>query len=182
MALHAFFFVGFAAHVSKRCKSGIRPVGQADILPDGRQVQVGSSHTYDMTGCHVPYPLFYCSSGKDIAEVKDVYCEEESEGRWMLGKILTQRVNLWSDEQKSLIRLYIRVRLHNKPKPDNYTELCIASMKNNLDDINGWLYHRIRMCIWKQWKLSRIKERNLIKLGIPEYYAHMVELRKNRQK
>ena len=22
-------------------------------------------------------------------------------------------------------------------------------MKNNIDDINGWLYHRIRMCIWK---------------------------------
>ena len=25
----------------------------------------------------------------------------------------------------------------------------IASMKNNMNDINGWLYHRIRMCIWK---------------------------------
>ena len=49
----------------------------------------------------------------------------------------------------------------------------IASMKNNLDDLNGWLYHRIRMCIWKQWKLPRTKERNLIKLGIPEYFAHM---------
>lgn len=49
----------------------------------------------------------------------------------------------------------------------------IASMKNNLDDINGWLYHRIRMCIWKQWKLPRTRRRNLIKLGIPEYYAHM---------
>ena len=49
----------------------------------------------------------------------------------------------------------------------------IASMKNNLDDLNGWLYHRIRMCIWKQWKLPRTKKRNLIKLGIPEYYAHM---------
>ena len=21
-----------------------------------------------------------------------------------------------------------------------------------ISDINGWLYHRIRMCIWKQWK------------------------------
>ena len=49
----------------------------------------------------------------------------------------------------------------------------IASMKSNLDDINGWLYHRIRMCIWKQWKLPRTKKGNLIKLGIPEYYAHM---------
>ena len=49
----------------------------------------------------------------------------------------------------------------------------IASMKNNLDDINGWLYHRIRMCIWKQWKLPKTKKRNLIKLGIPEYFACM---------
>lgn len=49
----------------------------------------------------------------------------------------------------------------------------IASMKNNLDEINSWLYHRIRRCIWKQWKLPRTKERNLIKLGIPKYFAHI---------
>ena len=47
----------------------------------------------------------------------------------------------------------------------------IASMKNNIEEINGWLYHRIRMCIWKQWKLPRTKYRNLVKLGIPEHYA-----------
>ena len=44
----------------------------------------------------------------------------------------------------------------------------IASMKNNINDINGWLYHRIRMCIWKQWKRPRTKVRNLIKMGVPE--------------
>ena len=49
----------------------------------------------------------------------------------------------------------------------------IASMKNNMDDLNGWLYHRIRMCIWKQWKKPKTKKRNLIKMGIPEYYASM---------
>ncbi len=49
----------------------------------------------------------------------------------------------------------------------------IASMKNNIEDINGWLYHRIRMCIWKQWKKPKTKKRNLMKMGIPEYYAHM---------
>ena len=49
----------------------------------------------------------------------------------------------------------------------------IASMKNNMEDINGWLYHRIRMCIWKQWKLPRTKKRNLIKMGVHEYYANM---------
>ena len=49
----------------------------------------------------------------------------------------------------------------------------IASMRNNIEDINGWLYHRIRMCIWKQWKLPKTKKRNLMKMGIPENYAHM---------
>ena len=49
----------------------------------------------------------------------------------------------------------------------------IASMKNNIDAINGWLYHRVRMCIWKQWKLPKTKKRNLIKMGVPEYYAQM---------
>ena len=49
----------------------------------------------------------------------------------------------------------------------------IADMKNPIDDINGWLYHRIRMCIWKQWKKSRTKMRNLRKLGVPEDLAYM---------
>ena len=62
------------------------------------------------------------------------------------------------------IKVYARGRL-------NY--YGIATMKNNIDDINGWLYHRIRMCIWKQWKLPKTKKRNLIKMGIPEYFAHM---------
>ena len=47
----------------------------------------------------------------------------------------------------------------------------IASMKKNIDDINGWLHHRIRMCIWKQWKKPRTKVRNLVKLGVPEDLA-----------
>ena len=48
----------------------------------------------------------------------------------------------------------------------------IASMKNNIEGINGWLYHRIRMCIWKQWKKPRTKVRNLIKMGVPEDLAY----------
>ena len=47
----------------------------------------------------------------------------------------------------------------------------IASMKNQIAEINSWLYHRIRACIWKHWKLPKTKMRNLIKLGIPEHYA-----------
>lgn len=62
------------------------------------------------------------------------------------------------------IRVYMRGWL-------NYYK--IADMKRNIEDLNGWLYHRIRACIWKHWKLPRTKQRNLMKLGIPKYYAHM---------
>jgi len=43
----------------------------------------------------------------------------------------------------------------------------IASMKNPIEEVNKWLYHRIRMCIWKQWKKPRTKVKNLIKMGVP---------------
>ena len=49
----------------------------------------------------------------------------------------------------------------------------IAAMKNGIENLNGWLYHRIRMCIWKLWKRPRSRMKYLMKLGIPEYYAHM---------
>ena len=47
----------------------------------------------------------------------------------------------------------------------------IASLRNNIEEINKWLYHRIRMCIWKQWKKPKTKVRNLIKMGVPKDLA-----------
>ena len=47
----------------------------------------------------------------------------------------------------------------------------IADMKSNIEDINGWLYRRIRMCIWKQWKLPRTRKRKLLGLSLPEWAA-----------
>ena len=47
----------------------------------------------------------------------------------------------------------------------------IADMKNNIADLNGWLYRRIRMCIWKQWKLPCTRMRKLIGLGVNSHYA-----------
>ena len=47
----------------------------------------------------------------------------------------------------------------------------IASMKNNIENLNGWLYRRIRTCIWKQWKRPRTRMRKLIGLGVDSHYA-----------
>ena len=50
----------------------------------------------------------------------------------------------------------------------------IAEMKNNMEKLNGWLYRRIRMCIWKQWKLPRTRMRKLIGLGVDSHYAAII--------
>ncbi len=47
----------------------------------------------------------------------------------------------------------------------------MADMKSNIESLNGWLYRRIRMCIWKQWKLPKTRKRKLIGLGMPEWVA-----------
>ncbi|MEF9880833.1 MAG: group II intron maturase-specific domain-containing protein, partial [Clostridia bacterium] len=47
----------------------------------------------------------------------------------------------------------------------------IADMKNRIEELNSWLYHRIRMCIWKQWKKPRTKIRNLLKMGVSKDLA-----------
>ena len=47
----------------------------------------------------------------------------------------------------------------------------VADMKKNIEALNGWLYRRIRMCIWKQWKLPKTRKRKLIGLGMLEWVA-----------
>ena len=47
----------------------------------------------------------------------------------------------------------------------------MADMRKNIEVLNGWLYRRIRMCIWKQWKLPKTRKRKLIGLGMPEWVA-----------
>lgn len=37
---------------------------------------------------------------------------------------------------------------------------------------NDWLRRRFQVCICRQWKVPQAGVRNLIKLGIPSYYAH----------
>ena len=57
-----------------------------------------------------------------------------------------------------------RIKVYARGWPSYYG---LASMKKGIDDINGWLYHRIRMCIWKQWKKPKTKVRNLMRMGVP---------------
>ena len=82
----------------------------------------------------------------------------------------------WKKFKTNLKRLSSRRSVQSiKPALEKLTKYArgwmnyygVASMKNRIDEVNGWLYHRIRMCIWKQWKRPRTKIRNLMKMGVP---------------
>ena len=42
----------------------------------------------------------------------------------------------------------------------------IANMKSIAQKLDEWIRRRIRMCYWKQWKTSKNRKKNLIKLGV----------------
>jgi len=48
----------------------------------------------------------------------------------------------------------------------------IASMKTTMHRWDEWLRRRLRMYIWKQWKLPRTRVKNLIKLGMEPWKAY----------
>ena len=63
--------------------------------------------------------------------------------RWDLkeagcGETTNPRANLWSDGQKSHIRLYMGVSLHIKIKPDSYTEPCAVDAADGWRERNVW--------------------------------------------
>lgn len=46
---------------------------------------------------------------------------------------------------------------------------ALADMSAFLDDLEGWLRRRLRLCLWKQWKRSRTRLRELRALGLPDW-------------
>ena len=47
----------------------------------------------------------------------------------------------------------------------------IADMEKVAEELDQWIRRRIRMCYWKQWKKTRTKAENLIKLGVNKHKA-----------
>lgn len=78
-------------------------------------------------------------------------------------KELTSRSNGWGyGKRKQKLKEYIQGWV-------GYYHL--ANMKRFCQDIDEWLRRRIRMCIWKAWKLFKTRIRDLVKCGVQEYNA-----------
>ena len=68
----------------------------------------------------------------------------------------------------SIVKVMERIKEYMRGWLNYYS---MADMRKNIEVLNGWLYRRIRMCIWKQWKLPKTRKRKLIGLGMPEWVA-----------
>ena len=68
----------------------------------------------------------------------------------------------------SIVRTLEKIKVYMRGWLNYYG---IADIKNNIEDLNGWLYRRIRMCIWKQWKQPKTRARKLVGLGVNSHYA-----------
>ena len=69
----------------------------------------------------------------------------------------------------SIIRTMEKIKVYMRGWLNYYG---IADMRNNITGLNKWLYRRIRMCIWKQWKLPKTRKRRLMGLELPEWAAY----------
>jgi group II intron reverse transcriptase/maturase len=105
-----------------------------------------SFYVYRGKGCLRVHP-------KSLSKLKDIL------------RVLTARSNGWGNEKrKEKLKQFITGWV-------NYFKL--ADMKIYLRDLDAWLRRRLRMVIWKQWKRTKTRFRNLMKLGIPKYRAYM---------
>ena len=68
--------------------------------------------------------------------------------------------NLWSDEQKSHIRLCMRIRLPTKSKSNNYTESCMINEAVDNLDMDGMqqVADELKSCIFTGAESEKAKK------------------------
>lgn len=103
---------------------------------------------------------FYVRNGKCRLRLHQ---KSESKIRRKL-KTLTSRSNgMGYTKRKEALRQYLR----------GWTEYYnLADMGNKVAEIDQWLRRRLRMCIWKAWKLPKTRVSNLIRCGIERWQAY----------
>jgi group II intron reverse transcriptase/maturase len=49
----------------------------------------------------------------------------------------------------------------------------MASMWGKLKELDSWVRHRLRLCIWHDWKKPERKRKNLMQLGVDKRHAYL---------
>lgn len=108
----------------------------------------------------VPRLLFLHQQGKCLLTV---HPKTKSKMRRRLKELTGRSNGMGYAKRKEKLRLYIKGWV-------NYYHL--GTMKRLTKEADEWLRRRLRMCIWKSWKLPKTRIKNLIKCGINKYNAH----------
>jgi RNA-directed DNA polymerase len=48
----------------------------------------------------------------------------------------------------------------------------LADTPSSFKELDSWIRRRLRMCLWKEWKLPKTRVKNLIRLGVPSHKAY----------
>ena len=102
---------------------------------------------------------FYINKGKCLLTV---HPKTKAKMRRRLKELTGRSNGMGYTKRKEELRLYIKGWV-------NYYHL--ATMKRLTEETDEWLRRRLRMCIWKSWKLPKTRIKNLIKCGINKYNA-----------
>lgn len=103
---------------------------------------------------------FYVRNGKCRLRLHQ---KTESKLRRRLKSITSRSNGMGYARRKTTLRQYLR----------GWTEYYnLADMGNKVKEIDQWLRRRIRMCIWKSWKRTKTRVRNLIRCGIDKQKAY----------
>ena len=103
---------------------------------------------------------FYISNGKCRLRLHQ---KTEAKLRRRLKAITSRSNGMGYAKRKATLRQYLR----------GWTEYYnLADMGNKVKEIDQWLRRRIRMCIWKSWKRTKTRVRNLIRCGIDKQKAY----------
>ena len=103
---------------------------------------------------------FYVCNGKCRLRLHE---KSEAKLRRKLKQITSRSNGMGYEQRKTALRNYLQ----------GWTEYFnLADMGNKVREIDKWLRHRLRMCIWKSWKKPRTRVNNLIKCGIERWQAY----------
>lgn len=105
------------------------------------------------------FGFYYSKDGVQLRIAPRSYERLKTKVRWLTRRNWPLSV----PERLDRMKVYLRGWLHY---------FAPAKAKNPLGKLDEWIRSRLRMCIWKQWKVPKARIRNLEALGIPRWQAY----------
>jgi group II intron reverse transcriptase/maturase len=105
------------------------------------------------------FGFYWSGSGVQLRIGPKSYARFKEKVRWLTRRNWPLSIG----ERLSRLRSYLRGWLHY---------FAPAKAKDRLRVLDAWIRARIRMCLWKQWKVPQARIRNLVQLGIPRWQAY----------